>query len=182
MKKAKLFLSTSGGVSAIVKDNHTPVSMAALQCFPPNQQLDIKRAVEQITFLGKRACLEMKLAVVPAGNSEFTQGKIASDLESLQHAYQASLTGHDNKHELYNLFNNLRNRVELEIRKEFPLESLVELFAYLDVICKHFIEQNKGIDLISDYIFTDGQKFKRNPTLLLAQQKRLEQQIAENID
>lgn len=181
MKKAKLFLSTSG-VSSIVKGYQTPVYMAALQCFPPNQQLDIKRAVEQIDFLGKQALKEMKVAVVPAGNSEFTQGKIASDLESLQQAYQASLSGHNNKHELYNLFNSLRNRVELEIRKEFPLASLVEMFAYLDVICKHFIEQNKGIDLISDYIFTDGQKFKRNSTLLLAQQKRLEQQIAENID
>lgn len=185
MRKIKLnlaLMSTSNVRQALRSSNDCFIN-SVHERFPPNKALDIGGSVDAIRIAFSEAILQMNEAVTTHGNSEWTRDKLMNDMECLERAYRHSLGGHDNNHEIYNCMSTMRNRIELEIRREYPIEKAMELYQLLDILCDHFKQQNKGIDIVSDFIFADGKRFRKNPTLLLSKEKRLETLIAiESLD
>lgn len=180
MRKVQLNLDlvSESSISHLIQTDDERWRNDVLSAFPPNKPLELCRAIQEVRDAFEAAIYQMNQAHTTAGNSEWTRDQLANDMESLERAYRNNLGGHDNTHEIYNCLSTMRNRIELEIRREFPLDRALQLYLLLEVLCTHFIQQNKAIDVISDFIFSDGKKFRRNRTLLFDKEKRLEARIA----
>lgn len=179
MKKKTLFLSNS---TATVVCNGS-ASVQALECFPPNEPLNLFKVRDVVSELFAESRKALLKAVRPNANSKWTQDKLESEFESFVKAISSHLTSpHSNLHEVYNCLNLMRSRLDLEIRTKHPIPECVTLKEFLDVICEKFIQENKGIDLLASMIFIDGESIRKNPLLRSARQRRLEEHLANKLD
>lgn len=179
MKKKTLLISNSA--STVVCNGSA--SVQALECFPPNEPLNLFKVRDVVSELYAESRNALLKAVRPNANSKWTQDKLEGEFEAFIKAISSHLTSaHSNLHEVYNCLNLMRSRLDLEIRTKHPIPECVTLKEFLDVICEKFIQENKGIDMLASMIFVDGEQIRKNPLLRSARQRRLEEHLANKLD